>query len=90
LKIKALSYDMRKIYNIDFNIDESIFINKFSINEKYRKRGYSKRIINSLYEKYKLPIYLHCFPTLLNFYKKIGFEEVCKTFDDYIEMKLKK
>jgi len=76
-----------KIYNIDCHIhDDQIFVCNFSINQNYRKRGYSRRILNKLQNKYKKPIYLECFPTLKNFYEKLGFEFICSTVDGYNEM----
>lgn len=78
-----------KIYKIEFDVNKVIFVNSFYIEPKYRNRGYSRRIMYGLSKKYNKPIHLLCFPTLFNFYKKIGFNKVCDTVDGYIEMKLK-
>ena len=75
-----------KIYKLDYNVGDVIFINTFRIEPVYRKRGYSKRILTSLQKKYDKPIVLLCFPTLLKFYKKIGFKQICDTVDGYKEM----
>jgi len=63
-----------------------VFVNIFRIEPVYRKRGYSERIMKSLQYKYSKSIVLLCFPTLLKFYKKIGFEEVCDAVDGYKEI----
>lgn len=75
-----------KIYKLNYSVGDVIFVNIFTIEPVYRKRGYSKRILTSLQKKYDKPIVLLCFPTLLKFYKNIGFEEVCGTVDGYKEM----
>ena len=79
-----------KIYSIDFDIyDEYIFINKFYIEPNYRHKGYSRRIINTLKKKYNKSIILECWVTLIDFYKKLRFEIIGKTYDNYFEMILK-
>lgn len=78
-----------KIYDINFSICDNIFINIFYIKPKYRGRGYSRKIIQSLQKKYDKNISLVCFPTLLKFYKKLGFEKVYNTNDGYIELVLR-
>lgn len=79
-----------KIYTVDYSItNDVIFINNININFGYRNRGYCKRIICGILTKYGKPIHLLCFPTLYQFYRKLGFEYVCNHVDGYIEVCLK-
>jgi hypothetical protein len=74
-----------KIYTLEYNVGEVVYVKIFSISNKYRGLKYSYRIFNSL-TKYKLPIVLECWPTLIPFYQKLGFKEVGMMHDGYIEM----
>jgi len=76
-----------KIYTIDYDICDVIFINHISVNKEYQRKGYCRRILNNLQKQYQLPIALECWPTLLEFYINLGFEIKCNTIDGYIEMK---
>ena len=79
-----------KVYNMDFYIhDDYLFICNFNIERKYQGRKYSYRIFKSLNTKYKKDIILECFPTLLKYYTKLGFEIQNSTHDGYFEMILK-
>lgn len=81
-----------KIYYITFNLcEDAIYVELFGIKPKYRGRKYSYRIFNNLKKKFSnKPIYLNCFITLINFYKKLGFIETNNYTDDgYFEMLLK-
>ena len=77
-----------KICNINYDVcNEVIHIRTFIIKPLYRGRGYSRRIFNNIKYKYnKLPIELECWPTLLKYYKHLGFVEIGRTYDGYIEM----
>ena len=78
-----------KIYSITYNVGDVIYINTFFIEYQYRKRGYSRRIINNLKKQYNKPIVLECWFTLIDYYKKLGFIELGPTNQGYTEMILK-
>lgn len=73
-------------YNIRYNVGETIFVNTFSINHLYRGKKLSYKIFNELQLYYKKDIVLECYPTLLPFYKKLGFEVICETNLGYLEI----
>lgn len=82
-----------EIYYLQYSIlTDSIYINRFNINVKYRNKKYSYKIINDLITKYNLPIVLECWPTLIPFYKKLGFnylyeDQILSTlYSGYVEM----
>lgn len=76
-----------KVYSITYNVSPGgIFVETFSIENAFRKRGYSRRIFRNLKNKYQKSIVLQCCPTLLKFYQKLGFEIVTSTYDGYLEL----
>lgn len=79
--------DKTEIYYIKYCVfPEYVYVDLFHIEPMYRGRGYSYKIFSSLQEKYNLPIMLQCWPTLINFYKKLGFKTLDKNEDGYVEM----
>lgn len=81
-----------KIYTVDYNItDNVIYLTHIFIYDEYRGKGFSKKIIDTLQKKHFMPIILECWPTLVDFYKKLGFYQTGNiSEDEYIEMKLNK
>lgn len=75
-------------YKIEFDVSSVVCVRLFGINPEYRGRGYSYLAFDFLKRKYSRPIVLECWPTLLEFYSKLGFREVCRTVDGYVEMEL--
>lgn len=81
-----------KIYSLNYDVSDEIiyiYIRTFMIKPQYRNRGFSKKIFDNIRRKYKLPIILEYWSTLLEYYKHLGFVEIDRTCDGYIEMKLK-
>lgn len=76
-----------KIYYIDYFVEDNIFVNHFGINKEFQGRKYSYRIFESLQKKHDKPIYLECYPTLYEFYLKLGFCKIEDTYDGYFVMR---
>lgn len=75
-------------YSVDYNSFESyIHINHLRVEYEHRNKGIASKVISDIQNKYKLPIFLICYETLLPFYKKINFgiDEIEE--DDYFLMK---
>jgi hypothetical protein len=73
-----------------FLYEESIFICKFSINKEFQGRRLSYMIFKYLSLKYKRSISLDCWPTLFDYYTKLGFIKTGESNDGYYEMELTK
>ena len=74
--------------NLSYN-RKTIWIDTFYIEPEYRGRGYARRIINRVRDRFKTDIGLECFPTLYSFYRKLGFSDTGYiSVDGYHEMVL--
>ena len=76
-----------EIYYIEYSIytNEVIFVHTFGINDEHQSQGHSYKVFNEL-KTYGLPIVLECWPTLIEFYNKLGFIKECDTREGYAEM----
>ena len=87
--------DKTDIYYLKYCVlSECVYVDIFHIEPMYRGRGFSYKIFSKLQEKYNLPIMLECWPTLINFYRKLGFKTLAEeknepmfySEDGYVEM----
>lgn len=79
-----------KLFELNaFLSKDSLFICNFSIHDKYRGKKFSYLIFKYLLRKYKVDVTLDCWPTLFDYYTKLGFIKTGESNDGYYEMELK-
>lgn len=75
-------------FSVDYNLFESyIHVNHLRVGYEHRNKGIASKVLSDIQNKYKLPIFLICYETLLPFYKKINFSIDEIEEDDYFLMK---